>query len=521
MKNKIVEKLEENNLKFISIVTTIFMIMTHGYVYFNQIFSHDSMKIIYWGEWLMYDTVEIGRYIIPLYLLIRGKYYPPFLIGILSIIFMILLIYYLVKIFDIKNKINIALLTGILSTSCTITLLNATYIEYSDMYILSFLLAIISVYLLLKSKMKLRVPLSILLLITSLGIYQTSLPIFVLLIIIYSIIEIIKKKDIKNTLKNFSINMIFGVVASGIYFGIYKLILKIFNVKASTCYNSINETAKYESIKDMIKMIINQYKTTYDFIIHPSTYYKTLSIIINTILIILVILFFIVILFNRKNKYSIIHRILVIISLATTTFVVNCTYFLSNGVLHQLMIFPMFLLYIIPIIILDKSQNDNIKEFVCTKSITKKAYKYIAVGFALLIVSSIIYSNQVYQKKQMEFEATKLTMNRIVQNIENIDGYEIDKTQVVFIGYLSNGPLSLEKKELDYNSVGLQGKYSLTYYLNYEQFLNYYMGYPVKVLNEDKSKEFAEKEEVKNMEPFPSKESCKIVDDVLVIKLSN
>ena len=109
----------------------------------------------------MYDTVEIGRYIIPLYLLISGKYYPPFLIGILSIIFMILLIYYLVKIFDIKNKINIALLTGILSTSCTITLLNATYIEYSDMYILSFLLAIISVYLLLKSKMKLRVPLSI------------------------------------------------------------------------------------------------------------------------------------------------------------------------------------------------------------------------------------------------------------------------------------------------------------------------------------------------------------------------
>lgn len=521
MKNKIIEKLEENNLKFISVITTLFMLMSHGYVYFNQIFSHDSMKIIYWGEWLMYDTVEIGRYMIPLYLLIRGKYYPPFLIGILSIIFMILLIYYLVKIFDIKNKINIALLAGILSTSCTITLLNATYIEYSDMYILSFLLTIISVYLLLKSKIKFRIPLSVLLLIISLGIYQTSLPIFVSLIIIYSIIEIIKKKDLKTTLKSFSINMIFGVIASGIYFGIYKLILKIFNIKPSTCYNSLNEVAKYESIKDMIKMIINQYKTTYDFIIHPSTYYKTLSIIINAILVILVLLFFIVILFNRKNKYSIIKRLLVITLLVIITFVVNCTYFLSNGVIHQLMIFPMFLLYLIPIIILDKSQDDNIKEFDCIKNVTKKAYKYIAVGFALLIVSSIIYSNQVYQKKQMEFESTKLTMNRIVQNIENIEGYEIDKTPIVFIGYLSDGPLSFEKSDLDYESVGLQGKYSLTYYLNYKQFLNNYMGYPVKVLSEDKSKEFSEKEEVKNMKPFPSKESYKIVDNVLVIKLSN
>ena len=92
------------------------------------------MKIIYWGDSLLYDTVEIGRYIIPIYLLIRGKYYPPFLIGLLSIIFMILLIYYLVLLFDIKNKVNIAIMSGILSTSCTISLLNATYIEYSDMY---------------------------------------------------------------------------------------------------------------------------------------------------------------------------------------------------------------------------------------------------------------------------------------------------------------------------------------------------------------------------------------------------
>ena len=197
MKDKIKKQFKANNMKFISIITTIFMFMSHGYVYFNQIFSHDSMKIIYCGDWLLYDTVEIGRYIIPLYLLIRGKYYPPFIIGILSIIFMILIIYYLVKLFDIKNKTNIAVISGILSSSCTITLLNATYIEYSDMYILSFLLAIVSAYLLLKSKMKLRIPLSILLLVISLGIYQTTIPIFVSLIIIYTILDIVKKENMK------------------------------------------------------------------------------------------------------------------------------------------------------------------------------------------------------------------------------------------------------------------------------------------------------------------------------------
>lgn len=151
----------------------------------------------------------------------------------------------------------------------------------------------------------------------------------------------------------------------------------------------------------------------------------------------------------------------------------------------------------------------------------KKIYKYLIISISLLMVSSIIYSNQVYLKKQMEFESTKLTMNRIIQNIEHIDEYDINKTPIVFIGYLGNGPLSLEKKDLDYKSVGHHPTYSLTYYLNYEQFLNYYMGYPVKVLSEEKAMEYAKKEEVRNMEPFPSKESYKIIDGVLVIKLSN
>jgi len=517
MKDKIKKQFKANNMKFISIITTIFMFMSHGYVYFNQIFSHDSMKIIYWGDWLLYDTVEIGRYIIPLYLLIRGKYYPPFIIGILSIIFMILIIYYLVKLFDIKNKTNIAVISGILSSSCTITLLNATYIEYSDMYILSFLLAIVSAYLLLKSKMKLRIPLSILLIVISLGIYQTTIPIFVSLIIIYTILDIVKKENMKQVIKNFIINIGTGALASGIYFGIYKIVLKVLNIKASNGYNSINEVAKYESIKDIINMIINQYKITYDFIIHPSTYYKSLSIFINVILIIFVLVFMVIVLFNKKNKYTIFQRLSTLLLFVLITFVINCTYFLANGMIHQLMIFPMYLLYLIPIILLEKSLIKN-KVF---SSITKRVYKYIIVSFIILIISSIIYSNQIYLKKQMEFESTKLTMNRIIQNMENIEEYDINKTPVVFIGYLSNGPLSLEKKDLDYKSVGQSATYSLTYYLNYEQFLNYYMGYPVKVLKEEKAMEFAEKEEIKKMKPFPSKESCKIVDGVLVVKLSN
>jgi len=519
MYNKLKELITEEKFKFVSIITTLYMLAAHGYMYLNTIFSHDSMKIIYWGESLLYDSVEIGRYIIPLYLLIRGKYYPPFLVGMLSIIFMIIFIYFIILLFDIKNKKHIAIISGIISTSCTITLLNATYIEYSDMYILSFLLAIISLYILLKTKIRFKTIISIILFIISMGIYQTAFPIFLTLLFIYTIIEILKKNDIKRCFKVLCKNTVICSIASVIYFIIYKLVLLVLKIKPSNCYNSVNEVAKFNSIKDMLLMIKNQYKITIHFIHHPSTYYNHLVFFINICLIIITI--YMIYRIIKTNKYKLFPKVLITILLLSLTFIVNCTFFLANGVIHELMILPMFLLYLLLIVIFDRSIEQKDKIFKHNYILARKLYSFSIACFCIMIFSAIIYSNQIYLKKNMEFESTKLTMNRIIQNIENMDEYDIKKTPIVFIGYLHSGPLAYEKPELDYKGVGQERMYGLTYYRTYKQFLNYYMGYPVEVLDEETATKYSEKEEVKNMKPFPSKESYKIVDGVLVIKLSD
>ena len=513
MYNKIIKEIKSENFKFIAIITIIFMLAAHGFVYLNTIFSHDSMKIIYWGESLSYDTLEIGRFTIPILLLIRGKYYPPFLIGMLSIIFMILLIYFLVKLFSIKDKKYMAILSSILSTSCTITLLNATYIEYSDMYIFSFLLATLSSYLLLKSKSKLKVPLSIILFVIAMGIYQTTLPIFVVLIIISTILEVLKKNNIKNTFIKFFKNMSIGAIASGLYLVTYKVTLKILNIAPSDKYNSVNSLAKYNTLNDIFNAVKNQYNATINFIIHPSTYYKKIVIVLNISLIVLALL--LVLLTSIKRKKTIVQNIFLVILILGLTFSINCTFFFSNGTLHQLMIFPMFILYMFLIVLIEKLLEYK----VLKSSYLRVAHKFMLVSFAFITLSSIIYSNQVYLKKQMEFESTKLTMNRIIERMESVEKYNVQTTPVVFIGYLKDGPLAYKKPDLDYDSVGLWSPYSITYYLNYKQFLNNYMGYPVNVLDKEASLQIAQKEEVQKMEAFPSKKSIKMVDDVLVIKM--
>ena len=509
MYKKIVNTLNNKEFKFIAIITTIFMFAAHGFVYLNTIFTHDSMKIMYWGEYLSYDSIEIGRFIIPLLLIIRGKYYPPFLIGMLSIILMVLLVYFLVKLFDLKNKKLIALLSGVLSSSCTITLLNATYIEYSDMYILSFLLATLSVYFLVKGKGLLRVILSIISFVIGMGIYQTTLPLFITLVLIYTIFDIINSKKIKNVFKSFCVNMGTGAIASGVYFIAYKVVLKILNIVPSNKYNSMNNLAKFENIGDIFNIISKQYEATINFITHPSTYYKFIVVLVNVTLIVLSI--FSLIILSIKKRKSILQSLSLIVLVIGLSFSVNCTFFLSHGVLHHLMIFPMFMFYVFLVVLIEML----VKEI----NVFRPVYKFVLISLALIVVSSIIYSNQIYLKKQMEFETTKLTMNRIIENIEEMDEYNVQTTPIVFVGYLKDGPIAYKKAELDYLSVGQDSPYGLTYYLTYKQFLNNYMGYPVNVLDKDTSLKFGAKKEVQKMEVFPSKKAYKIVDGVLVIKM--
>ena len=170
---KIKEKIDWKLLKIILISTLIFIVCAHGFCYTNLNFSHDSMRTYFWTR---YDTVDIGRYLIPIFLIIKGKYYPPLLVGIITYICVSIICYLLVKMFNIKRKTSIVLTTAIMATASTLTLLNATYIDFSDSYVFCLLLTTIGAY--LWRKYKYGFIFSIGFLFLSLGIYQPYISFF-------------------------------------------------------------------------------------------------------------------------------------------------------------------------------------------------------------------------------------------------------------------------------------------------------------------------------------------------------
>ena len=511
--NKIMEKIDVKKFKCILIFTLIFMVIAHGYCYTNLNFSHDSMRTFFWNS---YDTIEIGRYILPLLLILRGKYYPPLLIGILTYIVLVLIIYLLVDFFKIKQKGNIILISGIFSTASTLTLLNATYINFSDMYIFACLLMTLAAWLWKnyeKGYLYAIIPAFI-----SLGIYQSYIGFFIGMVMLISIKDLIDNKNYKEILSKGLKSLVTVFTSLVLYAVSSKVVPIMLGMHLSNSYNSVGGGIDYFKNGGIIG-IVEIIKTTYfnvaKYIIKPSTYYVILISILNVILIFIGVIYIILFLKDKKIKNS--NKILLIILLILLPFGINIATFLGRGAGHQLMIYSFFLLYILPIIIVE---NGYLEKYFSNKNLVKNLSKFKNISLVIIIVSGIIYSNQCYLKKNLEFDATLTTMNRIVDRIEQTEGYEVGKTKVAIIGNLDDSIISLKRKELDYDSVGLWWNFSITYYETYKQYFENYLGYPINIIDMKQMKKIAEKEEVKEMELFPSYESIKFVDDVLVVKIA-
>lgn len=500
------KKIDKKLLKTCFISTLIFIIIAHGYCYFNLNFSHDSMRVWHWGNYG--DSVQLGRFLIPVYILIRGKYYPPLIVGVLSLFFITLSVYLTVDLLKLKDKTSTFLISGIYTTCSTITLLNATYINYTDMYCLSILLYILGVYILFKTK-KLYRFLSIIPFVCATGIYQSYIGIPIGLAIIVIISKLINNKNTKETINDGVVTIISILISLLVYSVLYKLILRIMDLDAIKSYNGMVGVGQYGSLEN-IKYFFNEtYKRFFDYFINPPIFHKTIIKITNILLLIIAIIQTIIKIILKKVNIK--NIFLIIILFAILPFALNIICFISKGFEHTLTVFAINLGYILFISL------NNIKT---NSKIDKKLYFCTIILIGIFICCNILYSNQSYLKKQLEFDNTLTTMNRIVMKIEEIDNYEVGVTPVLFLGDINNGPLSMKRNDFDYNAVGMFWNFSITYYNTYRMYFDNYLAYPINIVDENIIEKNEMEKEINTMTCFPTKNSIKMINGVVVVKLS-
>ena len=467
----------------------------HAYCFLNLTYSHDSLLInqidISW-------QVSLGRFFIPFVVKIRGTITAPLLIGSLTFCFSVLGIW-LIKEFLKASLLQSLLISGFLISSSTLVLTNATYILDSDIYMLAFMLNALGAYIAINHKKFSW--LTIISFVLSLGLYQAYIQVGVILLMFDVFKGVIENKGFKVSLKKSVFYVLLILISFGIYSCLFKVFLTVYNVEAANNYNGLSNVGHFGGIKKMIECFLGSYKYVAKTFLHPITIHKKATVIANFV--ILLSSAFLVIKLAIQNRLSKVNAVFLAVLVSLFPFGFNFIYFISQGMEHELMTFSFS---VVPLFALWLLNSANLK---------KPFLKYfVYLSSTVIIVNGIIFANQCYVKKDLERQSTLSIVTRLIDRIEQTEGYVLGETEVCFIGKIENNPLLIQHRAgFNYDGAGNSAWATATY--NIEQYVQEFLAYPYRRYWGE-IPNYIEN----HLSPFPSK-NCTVIDDgVLYIKLS-
>ena len=261
---------EKECLFFCMLTTFLWGLIAHAYCFLHSSFSHDSLTAFYATIYEEKAKIELGRFLAPIYRNIRGPVAMPWLIGFLSLIWIGLAVFLVVKIFSISSKKNIILISGITTVNITVIALLATYIFEADIDMFSLLMSILAVYIWKKRGWIAAIIIGAPCVMISIGLYQSYLAVTISLIMFASIIELLENKTLKQVILK-DVKAIFMVLlGGGLYYVLYKISYKITGITPLERTNVF----KIDAITNLKVYYAELFKNTY---VHFSEYIKCWS----------------------------------------------------------------------------------------------------------------------------------------------------------------------------------------------------------------------------------------------------
>ena len=484
-------------------ITMIVGFLVHFEMISKELLAEDG----YWHYGSMLAKgweISLGRFLIPFSDLFRGTIVVSILTTTLSLVaigFSSIILNETLKIKKTYIKIAISILM-IVTPTISLTFMYA-YTAFG--YSLALLFAVLSVYFLNKEKNKKNVILAIICMIATLGFYQAYLCYITALFAITFILKIIENQKIN--FKDFFANL--GIIAIGmvLYYLCLTIITSVLNLSISD-YSGGNNILSIETLTNIWTSIKNTYVTFYHFyftdeIVTNLSWYRH---IFNAMIFACILINFIIIIIERKIYKSASKMITIIVMLLTYP-IFTCSIELiaqSRGI-NLLMASSLYL----PIILLLK-QNELLKE---------KIYNNILNIISFLICSIIIWTyilsnNATYVATDLYNKQMYSVGNSIVEEIREISEVKKDMP-VIITGKLD---FSLQNDELlkmtnfDVSNISMW---------TWQVFLqdNLGLGWNIWEYSEDRG--ITNTEEYKQMPVFPNKGYIKLINDVIVVKLSD
>ncbi len=458
------------------------------------------------GRWFLYVLYHMGK-------IFTGNFNLPWLNGLLFILLLGVSAAFLVSALKIERKTFAAIIGAGLVSFPSIT--SVLFFKFTaPQYGLAILFSVMAVW--TAEKWKYGFLLSMCLIALSLGTYQAYFPVtvsvFLILLIKYSLREDTKLSALIKRGFLYLVTMISGLL---LYFVVLKVMLKLRNVSllgyqgidnmGKISLNSIPELL-WETIKGFIVLPINDYCN-----LATSPILKLAYLIIYMAFVILVVLLII------KNKKKPEHIFVISGLCVLLPISINLIVIMGAASIYTLMVFPFFLLLCVPIVLLELFERDG-----SGFSKVQKWMKTCVVSTILVIIfSNSYFANVNYSSMYFSNRQVENFYNSITTQIHSTQGYDTSKTWA-FIG-------KVDEKFFNQSVWGEQHTYGgnkqaasqlINSYCGKNWVFNY-LGYRYTAASDSEKEILKQRYEVQEMPCWPDQGSVKVIDNYVVIKLSD
>lgn len=505
-------------LKRVFVYTLIFGLSAHAYMYFSLAPSHDSLHTLLCDEGIAQLKIATSRFACSLYYHIRGSIPAPWLVGIMSILFFTASNYLVVRSFNIKKCLSIVLLCGIFVTNLTVVATLATYMLEADVYSLALLLACLSAYLWVRFP-KFGFILAIFPLSLCLGLYQAYVDVAIGLALILLIKKIAEGESFSAFFQQavrYALSLIGGAL---LYFALVKFTQHFTGIEMADAYNSLNVFLN-NSFSSLLHLLPGAYLDFIKFFLSPQYAHNTSFVVACRVLIAVAsVIIWLRHIFRQHIRGM--ELIALLLCVALLPLGLNFIYILSAGTIHgQLITFSFFLVYPLSLLPLEWGENTPPEGFhpivLCR----------LAVLFfcGCMVFRNIVFANGAYFYKQILFEASSQYAFSITEDIESTPDYEPGHTQVAFVGEFPASSVSRQgyngfEEYSDLTGMGLTSLTGIGPFTGYSYSI---LGHTInRIWDADQMEEIGTWPEVQRMPVFPHDGYCRIIDGIMVVKLSD
>lgn len=521
IRNKQYAELKED-LFYALTVTAFWGLLAHGYCFFEYSFSHDSLKELHGGVYGSDFKIALGRVFVPFYrALFRSEITLPWLIGILSLVWIGFAVFLTVRILNIRSKRMTFLTAGIFTANITVSAIAATYLHDLDCYMFSLLCAVAAVYC-WKSGRRGIFPGTVLLT-CSLGLYQGFLSVTVVLVMFVCICHLLEGKSLREVFSEGMVGIAMILAGGILYVFSIKTIQAFSGVELlSGTYNSMDRMQQI-ALREIPSLMVQTYRDWFERLFNAVNMYP--DILVKCTLCLLMLICFAAFSVGLCNKrLGILEKLLCICLIALMPFGMHLIYVAMQWDTHDLMVFAIWMSYLFAL-------------WLCqwlVEWIEQKAWftKYpihrwgeLVVTFLVVLVlyGNVQYANAMYLKKDLEKEAYISYMTRVLGQIESTEEYKAGETPVCLVGEpqnLINSPRGFDAYA-DVTGMHIGTLLGHGNRKRYEMLFDYLLGFPVVLADESTWDALQEHAEVVPMPSYPDTGSIRMIGDVLIVKLGD